>query len=159
MKLPMAERSFSRRELLSGFLRRSDADAAREPGTAAGGSDLVARYQELLRLRGDLLPWGLADSEMPAPAGAIREAIVAAVSADLSPAARDRLRHAYASLPWFRPAEEIEVLRAGKAALERQDASEEGRAAIVRAFEIRNRILAEVARLAREFDGAVRRIQ
>jgi len=159
----MAERPLTRRDLFRGLLGRSEDGAAKDaisPADAPEASErLVARYQEILRLHGNLLPWGLADSDMPAPAEAIREAILATVSAGMAPASRDRLRHAYSSLPWFRPAEDLDALRAGKAALERQDQSEAGRDALVRASGIRARILAEVARLSREFDLVVRRSQ
>ena len=116
---------------------------------------LVEDYRTVLRdVVGDLA-FGVPVERLPAPPEKIAEAIVEAATKSLIDLPRVTLRDAYASLALFREAAEIEILHRGKADFDRQDFSEEAQQRIRAAFERRNVLLLEHARLEREFEERV----
>lgn len=151
----MTTHPISRRDLLKGLLGRSPEERKSPSGSAreAAPRDLVAAFDDLLRRHADVLAWGVTEAALPADGAKIQEAVLAVASPEMSEAVKERLSHVYSSIPWFCSSAELDLLRAGKAALESLDQSDAGRAALALAFEIRGRILGEVARLSRDFEA------
>lgn len=155
----MAQRSLSRRALLTGFFRGSaDPVATRERSVAHEPVEesLVEAHRRVLRSHAQVLPWGVPAFELVAPLDVLREALLEAALAVESPSVRAELAHAYSSLPWFCSPEDLAILRAGKAAIESKNYGEAQRETIVRAYEVRGRILEAVARSSREFEQRLR---
>lgn len=140
----------SRRGALRSLLGLNMRDRVRATG-------LVEDYRAVLRAVVGELAFGVRADRLPAPASELADAIVEVATKNLLDLPRVTLRDAYASLALFRDAEEIELLHRGKAALDRQDFSEEAQEGIRVAFARRNELLLERARLEREFEERVPR--